>query len=145
GCNDADFTGFTAGNVAWIERGTCSIKLKAYNAQQHNASAVVVVAHNTVAPSVTADDGAVPAVTIPTVMISGPAGSDIVAGGLDKARLNPNGANYGDSLSTFSSRGPGRGNLPGGLVLKPDVTAPGQTITSTLSCYDGSGGCLGNE
>jgi Zn-dependent M28 family amino/carboxypeptidase len=42
GCETADFAGFTAGNVALIERGGCTFKIKATNAQAVGASAVVI-------------------------------------------------------------------------------------------------------
>ncbi|HET7677430.1 MAG TPA: M20/M25/M40 family metallo-hydrolase [Candidatus Limnocylindrales bacterium] len=42
GCNSADFAGFPAGNIALIQRGTCTFKTKAINAQNAGASAVVI-------------------------------------------------------------------------------------------------------
>lgn len=42
GCEAADFAGFTAGNVALIQRGTCTFATKAQNAQAAGASAVVI-------------------------------------------------------------------------------------------------------
>jgi Zn-dependent M28 family amino/carboxypeptidase len=42
GCEAADFRGFTAGNVALIQRGTCTFFDKASNAEAAGASAVVV-------------------------------------------------------------------------------------------------------
>jgi Zn-dependent M28 family amino/carboxypeptidase len=42
GCEAADFAGFTAGNVALVQRGTCSFGLKAQNAEAAGASAVVI-------------------------------------------------------------------------------------------------------
>jgi len=42
GCEAADFTGFIAGNVALIQRGTCSFHDKALNAQTAGASAVLI-------------------------------------------------------------------------------------------------------
>jgi Zn-dependent M28 family amino/carboxypeptidase len=38
----ADFTGFTAGNIALIQRGTCTFKIKATNAEAAGATAVVI-------------------------------------------------------------------------------------------------------
>jgi Zn-dependent M28 family amino/carboxypeptidase len=42
GCTPDDFTGFPAGNVALVQRGTCTFHDKALNAQNAGASAVVV-------------------------------------------------------------------------------------------------------
>ena len=44
GCEAADFAGFTAGNIALIQRGTCYYSIKALNAQ--NAGAVGVIIFN---------------------------------------------------------------------------------------------------
>src|SRR5262245_29906479 len=42
GCDPSDFAGFTAGDIALIQRGTCDFGLKAQNAQDVGASAVVI-------------------------------------------------------------------------------------------------------
>ena len=42
GCEAADFAGFPAGNIALIQRGTCSFGIKAVNAQAAGASAVII-------------------------------------------------------------------------------------------------------
>jgi Zn-dependent M28 family amino/carboxypeptidase len=42
GCEDADFTGFPAGNIALIQRGTCPFADKAINAEEAGASAVII-------------------------------------------------------------------------------------------------------
>jgi len=42
GCDMADFAGFTPGNVALIQRGTCDFAVKAVNAQNAGASAAVI-------------------------------------------------------------------------------------------------------
>ena len=42
GCEAADFAGFTPGNIALVQRGTCSFGIKAANAQAAGAAAVVV-------------------------------------------------------------------------------------------------------
>jgi Zn-dependent M28 family amino/carboxypeptidase len=42
GCEAADFAGFPAGNIALIQRGTCTFATKALNAQAAGASAVII-------------------------------------------------------------------------------------------------------
>lgn len=42
GCTAGDFDGFPAGNIALVQRGTCSFGIKAANAQAAGASAVVI-------------------------------------------------------------------------------------------------------
>jgi Zn-dependent M28 family amino/carboxypeptidase len=42
GCEDSDFAGFPQGNIALIQRGTCTFHDKVLNAQEADASAVVI-------------------------------------------------------------------------------------------------------
>lgn len=42
GCEAADFAGFPAGNIALVQRGTCTFATKALNAQAAGASAVII-------------------------------------------------------------------------------------------------------
>ncbi|MDH4206908.1 MAG: M28 family peptidase, partial [Desulfobacteraceae bacterium] len=42
GCEAPDFAGFTAGNIALIQRGTCSYALKAQNAEAAGAVGVII-------------------------------------------------------------------------------------------------------
>jgi Zn-dependent M28 family amino/carboxypeptidase len=42
GCEAADFAGFAAGNVALIQRGTCTFRQKAENAQAAGAAGVII-------------------------------------------------------------------------------------------------------
>lgn len=42
GCEAADFAGFPAGDIALVQRGTCSFAIKALNAQAAGASAVII-------------------------------------------------------------------------------------------------------
>jgi len=47
GCEASDFTGFPAGNIALLQRGTCTFFLKASNAQAAGASGVVIMNQGT--------------------------------------------------------------------------------------------------
>ena len=42
GCEESDFTGFVAGRIALMQRGTCTFRVKALNAQAAGASAAVI-------------------------------------------------------------------------------------------------------
>jgi Zn-dependent M28 family amino/carboxypeptidase len=42
GCEAADFTGFPAGNIALLQRGTCTLELKAENAAAAGAVGIVI-------------------------------------------------------------------------------------------------------
>ncbi|MGI5164720.1 M20/M25/M40 family metallo-hydrolase [Spirillospora sp. CA-253888] len=42
GCEESDFAGFPAGNIALIQRGTCNLIVKSENAKKAGASAVVM-------------------------------------------------------------------------------------------------------
>jgi Zn-dependent M28 family amino/carboxypeptidase len=42
GCEASDFAGFPAGNIALVQRGTCSFAIKALNAAAAGASAVII-------------------------------------------------------------------------------------------------------
>lgn len=50
GCEAADFAGFPAGNIALIQRGSCTFALKADNAEAAGASAVIVFNQGNVVP-----------------------------------------------------------------------------------------------
>ena len=50
GCEAADFTGFPAGNIALIQRGSCNFSVKADNATAAGASAVIVFNQGNVVP-----------------------------------------------------------------------------------------------
>lgn len=47
GCEAGDFTGFTAGNIALVRRGTCDFMTKAANAEAAGAAGVVVMNQGT--------------------------------------------------------------------------------------------------
>lgn len=114
------------GKVALIDRGTCPFVEKVKRAQDAGAAAVVV-ANN--AEGTLTMGGTDPAVTIPSVLVSLPDGNRLkgaLAEGVTVA-LFPG----SDTLASFSSRGPRRESVPAGP--KPDVAAPGVSITSVQS------------
>ena len=80
GCEAADFALFPAGNVALIQRGTCTFQVKAENAQAAGASAVVIFNEGQPGRTdlIVGTLGA-PTVTIPVVGLSFADGAAIVA------------------------------------------------------------------
>ncbi|MDB5059571.1 MAG: putative in family peptidase, partial [Chloroflexi bacterium] len=120
-----------AGNVALIDRGACVFANKVKAAQ--NAGAVAVVIVNNVPGPPAGMAGSDPTITIPSEMVSQSDGATLKANlgapvvvSISSANTFTGGA---DTLSSFSSRGPDAG----GSGLKPDITAPGDTITSVLA------------
>ena len=93
GCSAFTNAGAVAGKIALVERGTCGFAVKARNATNAGAAAVIIynnAANAAAAPPGMADDGVNGAfVTIPTVSISRTAGLAIVAqlGGAVSARI----------------------------------------------------------
>ena len=75
GCLAADFTGFTAGNIALISRGTCTFKIKATNAEA--AGAVGVVIYNNAAGPLNGTLGS-PGQNIPVIGTLQSIGQEIV-------------------------------------------------------------------
>jgi Zn-dependent M28 family amino/carboxypeptidase len=68
GCEAADFAGFPAGNIALLQRGTCTFELKAENAAAAGAVGIVIFNQgNTAAP----DRQGIPAVTLTANNTSG--------------------------------------------------------------------------
>jgi len=135
-----------AGNIALVDRGTCSFFIKIQNAQAAGAIGVIVVNNVTGDPLPTTMGSPVTGtpITIPSVMISQPSGALIKAqlGGTVAATLQV--ANSGDTLASFSSRGAvGTGDS---TAVKPDISAPGLSIPSVQTghvCNDNTTtGCI---
>lgn len=133
--------GTFAGSIALVRRGTCAFTVKAANAAA--AGAVTVVVANHVAGGITPS---VPGASVPVFGTTQAAGDAIRSfaggpGGAVAATI-PKGAtalsNTPDQLAGFSSRGPGLA----GLVLKPDLTAPGVSVLAAIS---GSAPSAGSE
>ena len=128
-------SGFTAGNIALIDRGTCAFTQKVYNAQQAGAAGVLIANTSTGAfGGMGAADGDpyAPLITIPSVMIQYADGQALRGAGVTVHMANT--VVFGgsaDTLASFSSRGPQREPDGANVGLKPDIAAPGFGITST--------------
>ncbi|QBB70058.1 DUF11 domain-containing protein [Pseudolysobacter antarcticus] len=137
-----------AGNICVVDRGTCSFKTKSLNCQ--NAGAIGVVAVDNAPgspPAGTADDPAITtAITIPTLRITLADGTNIKSTITSSPPVNITlvGASGGDTLASFSSRGP-RSTIGSALRLKPDIAAPGLNITSVQTGHTctAAAGCTG--
>src|SRR5437867_54235 len=121
----------TSPQIAVISRGTCTFTTKVRNAQ--NAGYAGVVIRNNVAgdPIGMAQDGTTPVPTIPAVMIqrgdlAGTSGTATAGGPLAES-VSTN----SDIIAGFSSRGP----TPFTFLIKPDATAPGVNVLSSV--FDG--------
>lgn len=83
GCEASDFAGFTPGNIAVIQRGTCNFVVKAQNAQTAGAAGVVIFNEGQPGRTETIN-GTLggPGVTIPVVGTSFDVGVELAAAGV---------------------------------------------------------------
>lgn len=134
--------GSQTGNAVLIRRGTCGFHVKALNAM--NAGAAAVVLYNNAVGALNPTVAGVPAITIPVVAITAAHGAEIdaaiTAGGAtltwtDQAVVFPQGS--GGLISGFSSFG-----MAADLSLKPDIGAPGGAILSTIPLAQGGYGVI---
>jgi minor extracellular serine protease Vpr len=131
-CSAAPNPAAVAGKIALISRGTCTFTTKVRNAE--NAGAYGVIVYNNAPGSAVgmAHDGTDPFPAIPAVMISQADGADAISKLPSTAVID--GSNpqefpaEADVLAGFSSRGP----TPFTYLIKPDVTAPGVNIYSSV-------------
>jgi uncharacterized repeat protein (TIGR01451 family) len=142
GCSPLTNAAAVSGNIAMIDRGTCGFIVKVKNAQNAGAVGVIIVDNAPGSPPAGLG-GADPTITIPAVRITLADGNQLKANlaGLNATLLGPSG---GDTLASFSSRGP-RGTYGSPLRLKPDIAAPGLNITSVQTGHTClvAAGCTG--
>lgn len=125
------------GKIALIDRGVCTFTTKVRNAQ--TAGAVGVLIANNVAgdPTAMAQDGTTPEPTIPAAMVGKAEGAamkpsgTVTVDGTSQAHIVSDNA---DIIAGFSSRGP----TPFTYSIKPDLTAPGVNVVSSV--FDGEFG-----
>lgn len=118
------------GMIALIDRGVCSFTTKIRNAETAGAAGVIVA--NSVAgdPTSMAHDGtALPG--IPAVMVGRAEGGAMKPGGtvtVDGSTPDEFVSANADIVAGFSSRGP----VPFTTQIKPDLTAPGVNVASSV-------------
>ncbi len=125
------------GRAVLIRRGTCGFHVKALNAQ--NAGAAAVVLYNNVAGALTPSVSGSPAITIPVVAITAAQGTtlnNLIAAGATTLSWTGNFVGYpfgtGGLISGFSSFG-----MAPDLSMKPDLGAPGGGIFATYPLEQG--------
>lgn len=142
-CHPAINVAQLQGQIALVRRGNCSYADKYINAQLAGAMAIIVfndgTAPNRMGPqTMTGLTDTDPVIAIPGVMISFPSGlalsESLHAGANVLSVMHPSitvpaDTALDDTLASFSSSGPGHG----GSLFKPDITAPGRGILSTLA------------
>ncbi len=134
-CSAASGTPFS-GLIAVIRRGTCTFSTKIRNAQ--NAGAIGVVIVNNVAgdPSAMGQDGTANQPTIPAVMVEKTGGGSIVAAAPGSMTITATFQQFltanADIIAGFSSRGPTAFTY----LIKPDATAPGVNVLSSIFDQD---------
>ncbi|GAA0371375.1 S8 family serine peptidase [Bacillus horti] len=122
------------GKVALIQRGAISFGEKSVNAQNAGAEAVIIFNN---APGNFGGTLGEPGDYVPTFSLSQEEGQAILAKineAEDAYSITFNSQFVEDVMADSSSRGP---TLPG-LTIKPDVSAPGVAILSTVPAFDGN-------
>ncbi|MFO1541102.1 MAG: S8 family serine peptidase, partial [Chloroflexota bacterium] len=137
GC-DADaytYNGFSAGQIAVVERGSCARTDKAAVGDDEGAAAVIMVNTGTTFPPF---EGPIYSVGIPFIGVPSSAGTDLAANDGTDATIEGAGGVSNPTyreIASFSSRGPGRVTQ----LVKPDVAAPGVTVVSAFGATVGQG------
>jgi minor extracellular serine protease Vpr len=124
--------GSLAGQVVLIRRGTCSFNIKSINAQ--NAGAAGVLIYNNIPGIQNITVAGPPPVTIPVVSVSAADGVLLdgrIASGPVSMTWTGNVA-FAPNVTGFTSSGFSSYGLSPTLDVKPDITAPGGLIYSTI-------------
>lgn len=129
GCSQAAYTGFPAGAIALVQRGSCNVSDKAVFAQAAGAVAVIIYNNAPGDPPSFSFASTVP-VTVPTFSISQSAGQALVAAlsaGPVSVSIDP-----ADALSLTNTMvgTSSRGTTMGDNRAKPDIGAPGAWLSA---------------
>jgi minor extracellular serine protease Vpr len=136
-------SGTLTGQIALIERGTCTFSTKIRNAQDQGAIGAIIVNNVFGPPIAMGSDGTPNQPTIPAVMVSkadlgslsGRTGNTFTIHSALSYVYNPA---DNDFLAGFSSRGP----TDVDFRVKPDVTSPGVNVLSSFpTSFCGGASC----
>lgn len=134
--------GSLTGKAVLVRRGSCAFYLKAFNAQ--NAGAAAVVLYNNTAGALGATVAGAPPIVIPVVAITAAQGATLdsaIAAGPTTLNWSADVVAYpfgtGGLISSFSSYG-----LAADLSFKPDIGAPGGGIFSAFPLEQGGSATL---
>jgi minor extracellular serine protease Vpr len=136
-------SGTLTGQIALIERGTCTFSTKIRNAQDQGAVGAIIVNNVFGPPIAMGSDGTPNQPTIPAVMVSkadlgslsGRTGNTFTIHSALSYVYNPS---DNDFLAGFSSRGP----TDVDFRVKPDVTSPGVNVLSSFpTSFCGGASC----
>jgi subtilisin family serine protease len=142
GCAAGDFTGFPDGAVALIARGTCAISVKAFNAQNAGATAVIIT-NNVAGDPPSFSFGGPGPITVPTFSVSLADGNALRASLPTTISLDPADAIPLTNTMVGTSS---RGVTVTDNRAKPDIGAPGAWLsaeTATGDAETGFGGTSG--
>jgi len=122
------------GKIALIQRGGCPFSDKIVNAQNANADAVIIwnATNGGFVNTMSAPGAAVPAVFIGFADGQTIEDEILVNGNTVNVTLRGVSVDNSYTLASFSSRGPRRAQHGYDVVLKPDIAAPGASITSSV-------------
>ncbi|HEX7174663.1 MAG TPA: S8 family serine peptidase [Pyrinomonadaceae bacterium] len=149
GCSPLTNAAAVVGKIVLVDRGRCAFEQKAKNAQDAGAIGTMI-ANNVAGVSNLSDDPTITSSnTIPTVLIQQADANAIKASitGGNTVNVSLRRIPGSDTISSFSSRGPRGGGTSAIFALKPDISAPGQDITSVqtgVTCLTAqAAGCTG--
>ena len=130
GCTVADFGAANAGNIALVDRGSCSISVKVSNAEAAGAIGFILVNNTGGAPGAFSYGGGT--ITIPALAVSlddGSALRNAVAAGPVSVQVDPaNAISLAGTMVSSSSRGASID----GIRVKPDIGAPGAWLSAEV-------------
>jgi subtilisin family serine protease len=123
------------GNFALIDRGSCTFVTKVQNAQAAGATGVIIADNSGSPIPIVMGGTATVQITIPAVSVSTASGATLkTEQASNTTNVTFTAANAGDTLASFSSRGP-VGGANGAVELRPDIAAPGLNIPSAQTGY----------